>query len=126
MNISEALKHLIDGKKIKHEGRQNDIYAIHSDKLYIYKKEDLKDEFYSLCLIGSLPFTTYKINGWSIVTEPLNIKFQDCYTIGAFRLVTEGHTIKRLKTGECYNNTYLADNSLTMEDIEANDWVVAD
>ena len=118
INISEAFKHLLDGKKIKHKDSDYIVYQLLDDKITRYKKEN---NYYNLC------FTDFKIdnerlNNWMVVDESLNIEFFAYAGITVPDLIKKGHTLKRLKTGKGYNNT----NSFAIEDIEASDWVIED
>lgn len=125
MNISEAFKHLFDGKKIKHKDIDYIVYYLLGDKIAIYRSffqnNDKKDIFYELC------FTEFRIddsqlNNWMVVDEPCNIKFSS--GISVMYLIKNGYTLKRLKTGKCYNNTDLSGNGFTIEDMDASDWVI--
>lgn len=129
MNISEAFKHLLDGKKIKHKDIDNHIYWLLGNKIAIYhgsfQNGDKKDIFYTLA------FTEFRIddnrlNNWMVVDELYNIRFAEHAAITVPRLIKNGYTLKRLKTGKRYNNTDLSDCGFTIEDMEASDWVVED
>ena len=129
MNISEAFKYLLDGKKIKHKDSDNWVYWLLGNKIAIYhgsfQNGDKKDIFYTL------RFTDFRIddsrlNNWMVVDEPCNIKFSEHAAITVPQLIKEGYMLKRLKTGKRYNNTDLSGNGFTIEDIEASDWVVED
>lgn len=129
MNISEAFKHLLDGKKIKHKDNDAWVYCLLENKIAIYRGSfqngDKKDIFYTLC------FTDFRIddsrlNNWMVVDELYNIRFAEHAAITVPQLIKKGYTLKRLKTGKRYNNTDLSGNGFTIEDMEASDWVVED
>lgn len=123
MNISEAFKHLLDGKKIKHKDRDSLVYWLLGDKIATYhesfQNNDKKDIFYELC------FTEFRIddsrlNNWMVVNKPCNIKFSEGLSV--MYLIKKGYTLKRLTTGKRYNKT----DTFTIEDMEARDWVIED
>jgi len=127
MNISEAFKHLLDGKKIKHKDIDNHIYWLLGNKIAIYhesfRNNDKKDIFYEL-YFSDFRIDDSRLNNWMVVDEPCNIKFSK--GINLMHLIKKGYTLKRLKTGKLYNNTDLSGNGFTIEDMEASDWVVED
>ena len=125
MNISEAFKHLLDGKKIKHKDIDNHIYCLLGDKIAIYyrnsRNDDKKDVYYSFATT-ELRIDHSKLDNWMVVDEPCNIRFAEHAAIEVSQLIKKGYTLKRLKTGKRYNNT----DSFTIEDMEASDWVIED
>ena len=124
MNISEALNHLMEGKKIKHKDSE-DIFWLYKNEIAVYKKL-YSDCGYSIEFCDCLSVKPEEFNDWRIVTEPLNIDLSDCELTSALQLIRKGYTLKRPKTGKRYNNTDLSKNTFTIEDMEANDWVVED
>jgi hypothetical protein len=71
-------------------------------------------------------------NNWIVFSNPIPITFFSenfdsaggGHSIGASEFYEKGYTIKRLKTGEIFNNTNLSDKKFSIEDINANDWEI--
>jgi len=121
MNISEAFKHLLAGKKIKHKSDGEYIFWLLGEKIARYQKTK---DCYTLFLT-EFAVNDSRINHWMVIDEPLNIRF-DSYGVTVPALINKGYTLKRLKTGKRYNKYDLSENGFTIEDMEASDWVVED
>lgn len=62
------------------------------------------------------------VDAFRILREyPLPLDFQT-----AESLYNKGKTIKRIKSDKCFNNTDLAHNTFSTEDIEVNDWEIVE
>jgi hypothetical protein len=129
MNIAEALKHLQEGKKIQTtETIEPYIYQLFDSFLGMYFLEKNKKSFI-LVEIEEFSITN---NNWIVFSNPIPITFFSenfdsaggGHSIGASEFYEKGYTIKRLKTGEIFNNTNLSDKKFSIEDINANDWEI--
>jgi hypothetical protein len=66
-----------------------------------------------------------QLNNWQLYSDYTPIAFDNVFCgIGARKFYLEGYTITRISTGKSYNNTDFANNHFSMEDIEANDWII--
>jgi len=131
MNIAEALKHLQKGKKIqKTETIEPYIYRLFDSFLGMYFLENNKKSFI-LVEVEEFSITN---NNWIIFSNPTPIKFfgenfdsaGGGRSMGASDFYEIGYTIKRLKTGEIFNNANLSNKKFSLEDMNANDWEILD
>jgi hypothetical protein len=125
LNILEALQYLFKGKKIKHK-KSNKIYQILDNQFSIYSPNDSFKEVFDLCYINrnSFNISFNELNDWQLYSHYVPIPFTSSSSMGARKFYLEGYTITRISTGKSYNNTDFANNHFSMEDIEANDWII--
>lgn len=131
MNITEALKHLQEGKAIKHRDSRHifrrfieysDFFFY--DHIWNNNKQVFETNYYDLYRTDQLSISVQQLTNWNLYTDPLPIIFKNNHSIGVSDFYEKGYTIKRLKTGEIFNNTNLSYKKFSLEDINANDWEI--
>ena len=122
MNITEALKHLQEGIKIKSNNYKKIVQIL--DSSFVIYQFNETENYYELYEVEEFVFSVNNLNNWIIVTDPTPIQLFNHYSRGAIYYYEKGYTIKRLKTGETFNNTNLSDKKFSFEDINANDWEI--
>lgn len=135
MNTTEALQHLQEGKKIQDTKKIGtpEIYQLFDSFLGVYFLGN-NEKFFILVEIEEFLITRecLKNNNWIVFSNPTPIKFfgenfdsaGGGHSMGASDLYEKGYTIKRLKTGEAFNNNDLSQKKFSLEDIKADDWEI--
>jgi hypothetical protein len=122
LNILEALQYLFKGKKIKHK-KSNKIYQILDNQFSMYSPNDSFKEVFDLCYINRNIFyiSFNELNNWQLYSSYVPISFSG---MGAKKFFDAGYTITRISTGKSYNKADVINNYFSMEDIDANDWII--
>jgi hypothetical protein len=125
LNILEALQYLFKGKKIKHK-ESNGIYQILDNQFSMYSPHYSLKEVFDLCYVNrnsfNIPFN--KLNNWQLYSHYVPIPFRSFSGMGAKEFFDAGYTITRISTGKSYNKADVINNYFSMEDIDANDWII--
>ena len=124
MNITEALKHLQEGKAIKHRDSTHIFRRFIEYSDFMFFKPRWNNNYYDLYSTDQLSISVQELNNWNLYTDPQPISFKGDNSMGASDFYEKGYTIKRLKTGEIFNNIDLTDKKFSFEDINANDWEI--
>lgn len=122
MNISEALKLLQDGKKIYHEKLPYEIYQLIDQSLKVYRKYENCISFTLLDFDNKLTINCKTmLDDWYERIHPIPISFNI-----AKEFYKAGKQIRRIGEKEWFSKYDLYPMTVTVEDIEANDWEVAE
>ena len=83
-------------------------------------------EVFDLCYVNrnsfNIPFN--KLNNWQLYSHYVPIPFRSFSGMGAKEFFDAGYTITRISTGKSYNKADVINNYFSMEDIDANDWII--
>src|SRR5574343_5164 len=83
------------------------------DSSFVIYQFNETENYYELYEVEEFVFSVTNLNDWIIVTDPTPLQLFTNYSRGAIYYYEKGYTIKRLKTGETFNNTNLSDKKFS-------------